>query len=217
MTRSNFTLLGGRRRTIQRQFSHAERHAIFVKAFEWLWTNLWDKSKPFVTASELHRRVRASLQEQVDKVPYGKYGHNTGMTYIRVSGFGLSECRVWLYGQVQANVLRMDNERGRSATGMRFRPKDVEITEAEKATAAANKRRKEKGTIYHDPVIVNPTYHTKKPACQKDRKQGAMYRRPRTFFYTVTEAEKAERGYGTTVPTCSHCLRLRHKNLEKPA
>ena len=217
MSRSNLDLLGGRRTTIQKQFTHLKREAIFQDAWDWLWANLWNPEQPYVTASELHRRVRSALQEKVDGKPRGTYGRNTGMTYIRTHGFGLSDCRTWLYTQVRLNKLRMDNERGRSATGMRFRPRELDLTEAEKATAEANKRKKEKGTIYHDPVIIDPTYRTKRPACQKDRKPRAMYRRPKTFMYTVTEAEKAERGYGTTEPTCSHCLRLRAKNPEKTA
>ena len=209
----------------------------FQKAWDWCWsyycepsvyeneqynekTQEWEKTgekreleprQSWLTATDLERRVRASVAEQVNKVPYGSYGADAwgkGASTLRIStgkrGNLLDACRDWLLSQARSGKLSAHNFGRGHISGMRFRPVGLDLTEAEKKTV-------EKKAVPYDqkPVhFADPdtrsfrslTLCSKATRETNKKKLRGYFRQPnRSKSRTTTDRSKV---------TCPRCLKL---------
>lgn len=162
----------------------------------------------YFSATDLERRVRAAAAEIADKVPYGtrqNYGYG-----VRVRNLGkeslLTHCRSFLLRQVQLGKLRADQPSGyHTVSGLRFRPVDWDLTEAEKKTQAIPREERFRWIKHYDPEYpqFKANYSTSSSAiCQKNKKKS------KTFFF------RSKRLYITNKPdevTCKLCLKMMKK------
>lgn len=167
----------------------------------------------YFSASDLERRVRSAADEISMGVPYGTY-ENHGGYGTRIMGLGgmtlLSHCRGYLAHQVVAGVLRHDQPSGkRVCSGLRFRPAEDDLTEAEKKSA---EKRKENRVIRH----YDENFESKRDnsrdinfaLCQKDRtKKSYSWRAPRRMIRLTNKPEDV---------TCKLCLKMMAK-MQHPA
>jgi hypothetical protein len=184
------------------------------KAWNWLWAQKslasW-RNEPWLTATDLHRRVRAGLLEQMEGRAEGEYGHDCylcGSSRMRVRGVDLADCRTWLRGQVVRGILRADHPGGRhsSCSGLRFRPVGVALTDAEQRTVdtpLAERQRQRNIRHLAGSVVgaVGPVCNPDKPACQHNQKRKpfrGMYRRPHGSSPTTNPAQV----------TCKKCQKM---------
>lgn len=174
--------------------------AFMQKAWDWSWANRYQPDeRPYVSATDLHRRVRAAAAEILNKVSYGTYQWDCYMVAnLRVS-ITLEDCRQWLYRQVNRGTIVAHHPGLRQglSTGMRFRPAGVGLSEAEqKVVDTPPEERRRKRWIVH---VKNE--ETKRPMCCKpltERQRWSSYRR-KPFHYTNEERP---------TPTCKKCLKL---------
>ena len=113
----------------------------------------------YVCAQELESRIRAAAVEQLEGDPVGHrgafycgYGYGSRITGCPPGGL-LQACRSWLFAQVSAGVLRVNDERGgvcHCSTRARFRPVAAPFSpQEEKSRAIPDGERSRRRNIVH--------------------------------------------------------------------
>lgn len=130
--------------------SPTQRAEMFQLAYDWCLKSETDRGSPWVTATDLHRRLRAHAVEILGGLEYGSQGSDAYFIPVRLTGFDLGDVRDWLRTQVARGVLRVDYPSGRrTATGARFRPASADLTDAEKRTIRDREKAEERGPVIH--------------------------------------------------------------------
>ncbi len=173
------------------------RAEMFNEAWDWCWANLPNRYNcSWVTATDLHRRVRARAVEMIQGLEFGAMGQDAWGIPLRLTGFDLEDCRRWLLDRVASGKLRADSPSGkRTTTGLRFRPAGLDLTPAEVETKHKKLRAAERGTIWH---LATDSYG--KPACARPPKANSLYfgHRRKPLFCTKD----------TIRITCRKCCKL---------
>ena len=177
------------------------------KALEWLLENRWERldGSKWLSASDLQSRLRCAVAEIAEGRKYGHYGFNSAYMSPRITGLNgislLEHCRRFLFNQVSAGKLSCNNPRGRTSTGMRFRPVGEELSEAEKRTLAIPREERNKRVSHLKHVETktysredgtSDSYKVEKAECQKTRKKGYSFRSRYVW-------------YNNEKPTCKKC------------
>ena len=108
----------------------------------------------YVTATDMENQVRRFAEETSKGLTWGEMGPawGAGFTAVRLSGLGaggvLGRCRDWLLDEVRAGRLEAHNFGRGHISGMRFRAKGAEISDAELKTIARRAERKPKPRHY---------------------------------------------------------------------
>lgn len=179
----------------------AEVSALISRAWDWAWTNKYDTDY-YLSATDLHRRVRAAAAELLEEKPYGYYGRDVYLSGppMRLSGLSLADCRSWLSREVRAGRIEADSpsQRG-TCTGLRLRPVGAPKSEAElkAATVSPEERSRQKYVRHHEGIDG-------RPACM------ANTPKPRSFScYRRTPYRFSGQRYGTMYQaTCKKCLKI---------
>lgn len=167
----------------------------------------WRDIGAYFSASDLERRLRAAASEMADKKPYGYYENHSSHHRLRIHGLGghtlLHHCRRFLISQVAKGTLRMDQPSGyRVSSGLRFRPAENELTEAEKKTAEKRQTPKISIVHYNRPEYSrDETISQRHPICRPEKGTKRFQRRNLPIRIT-THPEDV---------TCKNCLKLLKK------
>jgi hypothetical protein len=171
----------------------------------------WLAGRPHFSATDLERRVRAAAAEALHNLPYGSQGIDSYYP-VRISTGGrheslLGACRSFLARQPG---LRADQPSGRhTCSGLRFRPTDAPLTEAEQQTRAIpQEERARRGWIRHyQPGRAEDDYQGKKqPLCQQNKKPTGHYHRRRKPVHVTGNLEKV---------TCKTCQKMAKTAVQK--
>lgn len=177
------------------------------KAWDWCWENRREGDH-FLSATDIHRRVRAAVAEKLAKKPYGSFQYDTYMVANFRCSITFTEVRRFLFEEARLGRLRADNPRGRNtSTGMRFRPSVAGLTPAEiKAQNTPKEERSRVRFIRHKEAYAFPLVAPLRKLC--DKRATAVYRGYRAQLRVTNEIAKV---------TCKKCLALLAKTagLEK--
>lgn len=156
----------------------------------------WRGQSYYTTAQDMERVVRGFADETLDGKPWGSsdtyYG---GFNRARFRGGNLNDMiRRWLLSEARAGRIHSHNFGSGTISGMRFRPKDIPLYEAEKKTIAKH------AVPYAErapkPVHFSVHGYSGKPFCSKVR---SSFSRHRSTARTTDDFAKI---------TCPRCLKL---------
>lgn len=172
--------------------------ALIQQAWDWCWEeNIRQRAAnyygvgPYLTATEIHSRVRAHAVELLKGLPYGSTGADGGQYENLRCSITLHDCRAWLLSQARSGRLSIYTAGRGHCSGARFRPKGEELTEAEQDTLAKKAR--------------GPIVHVKgedgRPACSPPAKPRSIWSRSRRKFPAFVSTYHP-------VVTCKRCAKL---------
>ena len=185
--------------------------AEIARAWDYCWANRYEPERtPYLSATDLERRVRAAADERARNAPEG-----TGdgwMSSVRITGLGgrslLDHVRDWLCGEVRRGRLTTDAAGRGHISGARYRPRGVGLSAAEEKAAAVpvEEKRRRRWITHLKSVWAGVPYLPpfSPAACRANhtRKGGWRYYAGRDRVHTTEDPAKV---------TCKVCRKIAEK------
>lgn len=178
--------------------SPADVSRLYRESWDWCWTNRREGDF-FLTATDVHRRLRAAAKEMLDGVSAGSYGPDIyGFGTLRLSGpFDLDDVRAWLRSECYAGRLEVSNPRGYTSTGARYRPVGTPLSAAEEKAKTVSPE--EKARRQHIRHLAGPDG---KAACSAGKVKKSLWGRSYGRHIAPRPTDDVSK------VTCKKCLKL---------